>query len=135
MQRQPKIGESAEIRFVVSTEHTITFAEPPMPAVLSTPCLIGFMEQTARKALAPLMEAGETNLGVKVDVEHLAGTLPGHEVVCTARVINCDLPFVTFQIEARDETDLLSRGVHRRCVVDTARLARRLAKKQQPPAS
>jgi fluoroacetyl-CoA thioesterase len=121
MKRHPRIGESAEIRFVVGSEHTITFAEPPMPAVLSTPTLIGFMEQTARKALTPLMDDGETNLGVKVDIEHLAGTLPGHEVTCTARV--------TFQVEARDETDLLSRGVHRRCVVDTARLARRLSRK------
>lgn len=130
MKRTPRIGESAEIQFVVGPEHTITFAEPPMPAVLSTPRLIEVMEQTARKALTPLMDAGETNLGVKVDIEHLAGTLPGHEVTCTARVINLELPFVTFQIEARDETDLLSRGVHRRCVVDTARLARRLERKQ-----
>ena len=129
MKRPPRIGDSAEIKFVVGSEHTITFAEPPMPAVLSTPTLIGFMEQTARKAITPLMDEGETNLGVKVDVEHLAGTLPGHEVTCTARVIHLELPYVNFQVEARDETDFLSRGVHRRCIVDTARLAKRLSKK------
>lgn len=129
MKRPPRIGDSAEIKFVVGSEHTITFAEPPMPAVLSTPTLIGFLEQTARKAITPLMDEGETNLGVKVDVEHLAGTLPGHEVTCTARVIHLELPYVNFQVEARDETDLLSRGVHRRCIVDTARLAKRLSRK------
>ncbi len=53
MKAPPKIGDGAEIEFVVDGTHVIDFAEEQMPAVLSTPCLIGYLERTARKTLAP----------------------------------------------------------------------------------
>jgi fluoroacetyl-CoA thioesterase len=130
MKAPPKIGDTAEIEFVVDASHVIDFAEEQMPAVLSTPCLIGFLERTARKALSPVLSVGEQSVGVHVDVRHLAPTPPGQRVVCVARVIHVEGAVVSFQVEARDERELVARGLHKRRVVLAERFAARVHRKQ-----
>jgi len=132
MKASPKIGDTAEIEFVVDTPHVIDFADDQMPAVLSTPNLIGFLERTARKALTPVLAAGERSVGVHIDVRHLAATPPGQRVVCTARVIHVEGLTVSFQVEARDEKELIARGLHKRRVIQAERFAARLRRKQNP---
>ena len=72
MKGAPKIGTTGEFSFVVGPEHTITFATDGMPAVLSTPNLIGIFERTAREAIAPFLEADERSVGVEIELRHLA---------------------------------------------------------------
>ena len=74
MKRSPRVGETGELSFVVTEQHAIDFADNQMPAVLSTPWLIWFLEHAAREAMLPLLEEGESTVGVHVDVEHLAPT-------------------------------------------------------------
>lgn len=133
MKAPPKIGDTAEIEFVVDTPHVIDFADDQMPAVLSTPNLIGFLERTARKALTPVLAAGERSVGVHIDVRHLAATPLGQRVVCTARVIHVEGATVSFQVEARDEKELIARGLHKRRVIQAERFAARLRRKQKLP--
>ena len=90
------------------------------------------MERTARKALTPVLEVGERSVGVHVDVRHLAPTPPGHRVVCTARVIHVEGSVVSFQIEARDDRELIARGLHKRRVILAERFAARLRRKENP---
>ncbi len=130
MKAPPKIGDTAEIEFVVDGSHVIEFADDQMPAVLSTPCLIGYLERTARKALAPVLEVGERSVGVHVDVRHLAPTPLGLRVVCVARVIHVDGSVVSFQVEARDQRELIARGLHKRRVIRADRFADRVRRKQ-----
>tara|TARA_B100001971_G_C17895105_1_gene385091 strand:+ start:73 stop:252 length:180 start_codon:yes stop_codon:yes gene_type:complete len=52
------------------------------------------------------------------------------EVVCRARVIHVEDRTVTFQVKARDEQQLIARGIHKRGIIDVDRFAKRLAKKQ-----
>ncbi len=129
MKAAPRIGDTAEIEFVVGPDHVIDFADDQMPAVLSTPCLIGLLERTARKALAPVLSAGESSVGVHVDMRHLAPTPPGRRVVCTARVIHVEGSVISFQIEARDQDELVARGLHKRRVVQIDRFAARVRRK------
>jgi fluoroacetyl-CoA thioesterase len=130
MKAPPKIGDTAEIEFVVGLEHLIDCSDGQMAAVLSTPCLIGFLERAARKALAPVLDAGEQSVGVHVDIRHLAATPPGQRVVCVARVIHVDGKEVSFQVEARDEQELIARGLHKRRVVLAERFTARVRRKQ-----
>jgi predicted thioesterase len=130
MKAPPKIGDAAEIEFVVDATHVIDFADEQMPAVLSTPCLIGYLERTARKALTPVLDAGERSVGVHVDVRHLAPTPLGQRVVCTARVIHVDGPVISYQIEARDQRELIARGLHKRRVIHADRFAARVRRKE-----
>lgn len=131
MKAPPKIGAEFERKFIVTEAHLITFADEQMPAVLATPWLIAEMEYTARDSVAHLLDDHERTVGTAVDVRHLAPSLIGFEVTCTSRVLGFEEGEITFQVEAFDRLDLLSRGVHRRRVIDTARLRRRVERKRQ----
>lgn len=126
MQRTPRVGESIELDYPVESQHTIDFAEPPMPAVLSTPQLIGFLERTARMLLLPMLDDVESSVGVHVDIEHLAATLPGSVVTCSARVVLVDRKLITFKVEAREKARPLATGLHRRRVINREKFAKRL---------
>lgn len=117
MKAKPKIGDTGQLRFVVAAEHTINIANSAELAVLSTPSLIWFLEHAAREAIQPLLEAEETSVGTSVEMEHLAATPLGHEVVCTARVILVEGSALTFQVSAHDQREVIARGVHKRRVV------------------
>ncbi|MEO1979598.1 MAG: hotdog domain-containing protein [Fuerstiella sp.] len=124
-----KIGTVGEERFVVSAQHLIDFAHEGMPAILCTPWLIWFLEHAARNAMLPLLEPGESTVGVVINVEHLAPTPPGAQVVCRARVIFTDGPLISFQFEAHDEHEKIANGTHKLRVIQAARLAKKVAAK------
>lgn len=129
MKGVPKIGAIGEQRFVVAEKHLIDLAHDGMPGILCTPWLVWFLEHAARNALTPLLESDESSVGVVVNVEHIAATPLGGSVVCRARVIYVDGAEVSFQIEAHDEHEMIARGTHKRRVINTARLAKRVADK------
>ena len=132
MKAAPKTGTTGEFSFVVGPEHTITFATDGMPAVLSTPILIGIFERTAREAITTFLDADERSVGVEIEVSHLAPTPLGARVTVTARVIHTEGWLVDYQIEARDEHELIARGVHKRAVIRVEQFARRVRRKAGP---
>ena len=121
-----KVGTVGEERFVVSQQHLSDFAHDGMPEILCTPWLIWVLEHAARNAMLPLLEPGESTVGVVINVEHMAATPLGAEVVCRARVIYTDGPVISFQIEAHDEHEQIARGTHKLRVIEAARLARKV---------
>jgi fluoroacetyl-CoA thioesterase len=129
MKLHPKIGTAGELPFVVEPKHCIDFATDGMPAVLSTPQLIGLLERTARQALAPFLEPDERSVGIEIELRHLAATPLGQQVTCTARVISVDGTQVGFQIEARDQHELIARGLHKRAVIRVENFAKRVRRK------
>ncbi len=128
-----KIGTVGEERFVVSEQHLIDFAYDGMPQILCTPWLIWLLEHAARNAVLPLLEPGESTVGVVLNVEHLAATPLAAEVVCRARVFYVDGPLISFQIEAYDEHEEIARGMHKLRVIEAARLAKRMQSKTRQP--
>lgn len=126
-----KIGTVGEERFTVGEQHLIDFAHDGMPQIPCTPWLIWFLEHAARKAVLPLLEPGESTVGVVINVEHTAATPLGEQVVCRARVIYTDGPLISFQLEAHDEHERVARGTHKLRVIQTARLAKRVQSKTQ----
>jgi predicted thioesterase len=129
-----KIGSKGERRFVVEPAHTIDFAEGGMPAILCTPWLVWFLEHAARDAVLPFLDQGESTVGSHVDLDHLAATPVGQSVTCVARVVHMEGRSISFQLEARDETERIARGFHRLRVIHVERLARRVEAKRCPPA-
>ena len=129
MKASPKVGTAGEVTFVVEAKHAIDFADGEMPAVLSTPWLIWFLEHAAREAMLPLLEPGESTVGVQVEVEHLAATPLGQRVTCRGRVIHSEGTLISFQLEAHDEHERIARGVHKLRVIRIARFAERVRSK------
>lgn len=129
MKGAPPIGTTGEQRFVVEAAHTIDFATAGMPAVLSTPWLIWFLEHAARAAVLPFLEPGESTVGLEIELRHLAPTPPGRTVTCRARLIHVEGARLSFQLEAHDEHERVARGTHRLQVIRVEPFARRVREK------
>jgi len=97
--------------------------------IFSTPDLVLLLEETAMEALAPRLSDGQSSVGSKVEVAHVAPTLLGQRVWCTATVTLVDRRRVVFDIEARDDIETIATGTHERFVVDLDRFSDRLAEK------
>ena len=130
MKSVPRIGTTGETSFTVEAQHTIEFAGDGMPPVLSTPNLIGILERTARQSLLPHLEENERSVGIEVELRHLAPTPVGSKVTCTARVIRADGREISFQVEARDEREMIARGSHKRRIIRVESFAKRLGEKR-----
>jgi fluoroacetyl-CoA thioesterase len=129
MKSRPRIGTTGEHKFVVGQDHVIDFATGGMPAVLSTPRLVGLVERTARESLQPFLEPDERTVGMEIEIRHLAPTPPGQTVTITTRVIGADGRTVDLQFEVRDEQEVVARGLHKRAVIRVESFARRVAGK------
>jgi len=129
MKSRPRIGETGELAIPTEAKHAVEFAGNGMPAVVSTPHLVGFLERTARETLAPHLEADERSVGVEIDIRHLAPTPVGQTIHCTARVIAVDGSKISFQIEARDAYEVIVRGLHKLAVINTESFSRRVRAK------
>jgi predicted thioesterase len=119
-----KTGAAPELKFTVAPEHTVSF--PGLPPVLATPWLIWFLEHAALDLARPTLNERELTVGTRVEIDHQAPAKVGDDVVCTARVILCDGPEITFRVEARAGSRVLSQGLHKRRIVERDRLKRRL---------
>lgn len=133
MKSLPKIGTTGELQFVVEQKHAIDFATDGMPAVLSTPNLIGLLERTARKALEPFLEPDERSVGIEIELRHLAPALLGAEVTCITRVYHVEGRKVDFQIEAREQGQLIARGLHKRAIIHVQSFARHVTNRAGKP--
>jgi predicted thioesterase len=52
-------------------------------------------------------------------------------VTCHARIIRIDGGVISFQLESRDDAELIARGFHRLRVIQVERLARRIDAKRR----
>jgi predicted thioesterase len=129
MKSRPRIGETGELAVPTDMKHAVEFAGDGMPAVVSTPQIVGFLERTARQTIAPHLEADELSVGIEIDIRHLAPTPIGQTIHCTARVIAVDGTKISFQIEARDEQEVIVRGLHKRAIIRTESFSRRVRAK------
>ena len=129
MKSRPRIGETGELAIPTDMKHVVEFAGDGMPAVVSTPNIIQFLERTARQALAPHLDADERSVGIEIDIRHLAPTPIGQTIHCTARVIAVEGTKIQFQIEARDAREVIVRGLHKRAVIRLESFNRRLREK------
>ena len=129
MKSRPRIGEVGELAIPTDMKHAVEFAGDGMPAVVSTPHIIQFLERTARHLLTPHLEADERSVGLEIDIRHLAPTPVGQTIHCTARVMAVDGSKISFQIEARDQHEVIVRGLHKRAVIRTESFAKRVKAK------
>ena len=72
------VGAKGSFSLVVTPEHLANrFKDATLPPVLATPVMIMMMENAALNAIKPYLDAGESAVGTRVDVQHLAAGQPG----------------------------------------------------------
>ena len=98
--------------------------------VLATPRLVALMEQAACAAIAPSLEAGQTSVGVWIEVEHLAATPLGMQVSAQAVLERIEGRTLHFALGAADARETIGSGRHRRVLIDAARFMGKAEAKQ-----
>ena len=120
---------SGEAERVVTEEWTAPSMGSGTVPVLATPALVALMEQAAVRALEGRLPPGQTSVGVRIDVRHLAATPPGMRVRAQATLVAAEGRRLTFQIEAWDDVEKVGEAVHERVLVDTERFMERVRAK------
>jgi len=125
------LGTKGVFTLEVRPEHLASqFKDALLPPVLATPVMIMVMENAALNAIKPYLETGESALGTRVDIRHIAATPVGVRVVGEAEVTRVDGRRLEFTVRARDETEEIGNGAHERMIVDLGRLSKRLEAKR-----
>src|SRR5258705_12197658 len=109
------VGATVSFSLVVMPDHLASrFKDITLPPVLATPVMIMVMENAALNAIKPYLGAGESALGTRVDVRHLAATPAGRRVTGEAKVTNVDGRRIEFRIRATDGPEEIGVGTHER---------------------
>ena len=113
---------------LIDRERTIEFMGDEL-RVYATPFMVRDVELTCRELLLSHHDPGEETVGARVEIDHLGPTLAGQTVSITARVAELALPRIMFEVEVKDELDVVGRARHVRFVIDKERQGQRLRKK------
>jgi fluoroacetyl-CoA thioesterase len=124
------VGAAGSFSLLVAPEHLASrFKDVTLPPVLATPIMIMVMENAALNAIKPYLDAGESALGTRVDVRHLAATPAGRRVTGEAKVTHVDGRRIEFSVRAADGNEEIGVGTHERVVIELRRLTERMKTK------
>lgn len=116
----------------VTYEQTAEYMSSGLLPVFATPCMIQFMEATARASVEPFLAEGQSTVGTSVNIRHLASTFVGCKVTCESTLTEIDRRRLVFEVKVYDDKELLGEGTHERFIVDNAKfLAKLEAKKHE----
>ena len=124
-----KAGLRGTSTVVVAEEHTAARFGAGGVHVFGTPMMIGLMENAAFSAIQPRLPEGQSSVGTRVNVSHLAATPIGMRVTATAELIEVDGRRLVFRVEARDEKELIGEGQHERFIITLDRFLSRIDEK------
>ena len=120
-EERPRTGLEATIEKIVPHEWTLAHFNPQLPAVLSTPAMIGMMEIAAAQAVQADLPAGAITVGTRIEVDHLKAVPEGTSVRATARLVEHKGRFMIFEVEASAGEHVIGRGRVYRAIVEPAK--------------
>lgn len=141
------LSRDLEYRFTytVPEDRTVPYLLPEssefqaMPRVLASGFMIGIIEWACIKAVNPYLDwPKEQTVGIGFNLTHSAATPPGMTVTINVKLFKVEGRKLTFQIEAFDEVDKISEGIHERFIIYpdkfAAKMEQKLLKKGQTSA-
>lgn len=121
-----EIGISNKIEYKVEELHSAKNVGSGDLLVLSTPSLIAFMENCAKRLIEKDLNSDDTSVGIGVNMSHIAPSKLDEKVVIACKVINIEKRIITFEIEAYDSKKLIAKATHQRCIVNKERFMGKL---------
>ncbi len=95
--------------------------------VLGTPRVVALCEQAAITALGSVLSAGQTSVGMRVQIDHLAPTAVGGAVTADATLEKVEGRRLTFTVSVSDRCGLVAAGRVTRVVVERERFLSKAA--------
>jgi len=114
-------GLEGVVERVVPREWTLAEYDPNLPAVFSTPAMIGLMEMATSHIIRPALPEGAITVGVRIEVDHLKAVPAGVTVKVSARLVEVNGRRLIFEVEARSGADVIGRGRIYRHIVERSR--------------
>ena len=125
MKETLKVGIKYQHKFIVPKSKTVPNLYPEseefkiMPEVFATGYLVGFLEWACILAIKPHLDwPSEQSVGTHINVSHQAATPVGLEVIANVELVKIEGKKLTFNVEARDAVDIISKGVHERFIIN-----------------
>jgi fluoroacetyl-CoA thioesterase len=122
-----KPGDSADRSFTVTPRDTAQALGSGDLPVLATPRLLAWCEEVTCVAVEGSLEATQTSVGTRVQLDHLVASPVGATVRVTASVTHVDGRLVRFEVVAHEDR-LVAHGEVTRVVVDRDRFLSRLSR-------
>ncbi len=119
MQLQP--GLSARVELTVTDADTAQALGSGDVPVLATPRVLALAEAATVAALAARLDSGQTTVGTRVELDHVAATAVGRHVTALAILAKVDGRRLLFDIVVRDGEELVAEGRVERVMVDRQR--------------
>jgi predicted thioesterase len=114
------LGASAQVSLQVTEADTAVAMRSGDVPVLSTPRVVALCEQATVEAIRPLIGAGQTSVGFRVEITHLVPVLVGQTVVASAALERVEGKRLIFSVTVNDDCGLVAGGRVTRVLVDTA---------------
>ena len=115
---------SAELD-VVDADTAIALGSGDVP-VLGTPRVVALCEAATVAAVAGHLDEGQTSVGMKVQLDHLAPTPVGSHVDAEAVLEKVEGRRLTFKVSVSDSSGLVAAGRITRVAVDTDKFLSKL---------
>ena len=97
--------------------------------VFSTPSMTLFVEMAAQKLAAPHLKPGQGQVGLSMNIRHLAPTPVGKKVRCEVELTAIDRRKLTFRAKVYDDVEQVGEAEHERFVIDLDKYMARLKAK------
>ncbi len=132
-----KPGIESEFTFRVTCAKTVPALYPEanefrlMPEVFATGFLVGFLEWACIRAVNPHIDwPEEQTVGTNISVSHVAATPAGMNVTARVKLVVVEGRRLVFEVEARDEQELIGAGTHERFVINKRKFDEKMSRKK-----
>lgn len=121
-----KVGMQDELVWEVTDDLCTTRGDY---RVFSTPSMTLFVEMAAQKLATPHLKPGQGQVGLQVNIRHLAPTPIGKQVRAEVELTGIDRRKLTFRVKVFDDVEQVGEAEHERFVIDVDKYIERLKKK------
>lgn len=115
-----EIGIKGEQKVLVNDSNTAAALGSGLLKVFSTPSALALVEKTCWMSVAPMLEDGQGTVGTRVELDHVATSPVGMEVVCVSELVAVEGRKLVFNASVYNgsvDGELVAKAVHERFIV------------------
>ena len=126
-----ELGIKGTAETVVIYENTAAAVGSGALEVFSTPSMIALMEKASRELVQPYLEEGQSTVGTRLEVSHVAASPIGAHIRAESTLVEIDRRMLTFEVKAYADGELIGEGRHQRCIIYAERFMEKALAKQK----
>ena len=126
-----ELGIKGAAETVVVYENTAAAVGSGALEVFSTPSMMALMEKASRELVQPYLEEGQSTVGTRLEVSHVAASPIGAHIRAESTLVEIDRRMLTFEVKAYADGELIGEGRHQRCIIYAERFMEKALAKQK----